>query len=510
VHSYHTAKSLQMMKQYRIGRVQLPWKNLEPPIQSASYRERFAPKKPSPVVTQGHKKRRSIDATALGLLKPLRTSIHSPTDGAFILPRSTLTRRASAPLLSPDAKRQQNEKDLAVEEKVRMQFATSMEQKEIAQGKLEWPALDQTTQTSIKDEYRILHQQIKDKGLYQCNYSAYGRESIRYALLFSTFLFLLNKEWYLTSAVALGLFWQQIMFTAHDAGHRGITGHFIPDTLIGAFIADFCCGLSIGWWKSSHNVHHLITNMPEHDPDIQNIPLFSTSPTYMKSIFSTYYNFQYVWDKACDVMVPYQKYTYYPVMAVARFNLYILSWLHLLSPRATQLGSAWWTRYVELVFMACYWAIFGYALVWCTLPTWPIRIGFVLVSHMITMILHVQITLSHWGMPTSDFGPAESFPQRQLRTTMDVDCPAWMDFVHGGLQFQAVHHLFPRVPRHNLRECQSLVRQFCKKTDLKYQCYGFAEGNGIVLGRLDEVGKMVGMMIECQEHMAATGESGLH
>lgn len=55
---------------------------------------------------------------------------------------------------------------------------------------------------------------------------------------------------------------QQIMFTAHDAGHRGITGNFIVDTLIGAFIADFCCGLSIGWWKSSHNVHHLITNMP--------------------------------------------------------------------------------------------------------------------------------------------------------------------------------------------------------------------------------------------------------
>jgi len=52
------------------------------------------------------------------------------------------------------------------------------------------------------------------------------------------------------------------MFVAHDAGHRGISGNFITDTLIGAFVADFCCGLSIGWWKSSHNVHHLITNMP--------------------------------------------------------------------------------------------------------------------------------------------------------------------------------------------------------------------------------------------------------
>ena len=52
----------------------------------------------------------------------------------------------------------------------------------------------------------------------------------------------------------------QIMFTAHDAGHQGISHNYVVDTLIGMFIADFCCGLSIGWWKSSHNVHHLVTN----------------------------------------------------------------------------------------------------------------------------------------------------------------------------------------------------------------------------------------------------------
>lgn len=303
---------------------------------------------------------------------------------------------------------------------------------------------------------------------------------------------------------------QQIMFTAHDAGHRGITGNFVADTLIGAFVADFCCGLSIGWWKSSHNVHHLVTNMPEHDPDLQNVPLFVTSPTYFKSVFSTFYDFTFIWDKAADLIVPYQKYTYYPVMALARFNLYALSWLHLMSPRAACLGSAWWTRHVELLFMACYWALFGYGLVWRTLPDWPTRVAFVLVSHMMTMILHVQITLSHWGMPTADLGPSESFPQRQLRTTMDINCPAWLDFLHGGLQFQAVHHLFPRVPRHNLRQTQALVRDFCEKTSIKYQCYGFLEGNQVVLSKLEEVASMVETLVKCQSHMANTWESGLH
>lgn len=294
------------------------------------------------------------------------------------------------------------------------------------------------------------------------------------------------------------------MFVAHDAGHRAITGNFAVDTVIGAFVADFCCGLSIGWWKSSHNVHHLITNMPEHDPDIQNVPLFANSPTFFKSVHSSFYKFDFVWDKAADMIVPYQKYTYYPIMAVARFNLYMLSWLHLVSPRAAQLGSAWWTRWLEIAFMACYWTIFGYGLVWRTLPDWPTRIAFVLVSHMFTMLLHVQITLSHWGTSTADLGPTESFAQRQLRTTMDVDCPEWLDWLHGGLQYQAVHHLFPRVPRHNLRLCQTLVREFCTKTGIEYQCYGFAEGNKVVLTRLEEIAKMVGTLVECQNHMAET------
>ncbi|CAD0040848.1 unnamed protein product [Aureobasidium pullulans] len=392
----------------------------------------------------------------------------------------------------------------------RMAFTSAMEQKEIAEGLASMPSVDENTQLAIAMDFRALHERVKNEGYYDCPYIEYGKEMIRYSLLFGTFIYFLRAEWYLTSACFLGMFWQQIMFTAHDAGHRGITGNFIADTLIGAFIADFCCGLSIGWWKSSHNVHHLITNMPEHDPDLQNVPLFATSPTYFRSVLSTFYNFTFIWDAAADFLVPYQKYTYYPVMAIARFNLYLLSWLHLMSPRAANLGSAWWTRPVEILFMAGYWAVFGYGLLWCTLPTWPIRVAFVLISHCITMLLHVQITLSHWGMPTADLGPTESFPQRQLRTTMDVDCPQWLDFLHGGLQFQAIHHLFPRVPRHNLRRLQVLVREFCDKTAIKYECYGFVEGNKVVLSRLEEVGEMVKTLVKCQKFMAETGESGLH
>jgi len=93
---------------------------------------------------------------------------------------------------------------------------------------------------------------------------------------------------------------------------------------------------------------------------------------------------------------------------------------------------------------------------------------------------------------------------------MDIDCPPWLDFLHGGLQFQAVHHLFPRVPRHNLRALQVLVREFCDKTHIEYKCHGFVKGNKIILSRLEEVAKMADALLQCQIHMAKTGDSGLH
>lgn len=199
-------------------------------------------------------------------------------------------------------------------------------------------------------------------------------------------------------------------------------------------------------------------------------------------------------------------------MGIARFNLYLLSWIHVLSAKSSGLGStkAWWIRPTEIAFMACYWFLFGYCLLWRTLPTWTIRVAFVLASHIITMPLHVQITLSHWGMSTSEMGETESFAQRQLRTTMDVACPAWLDFIHGGLQFQAAHHLFPRVPRHNLRRTQELCMKFSEDTGIPYSILGFVDGNKKVLSRLDDVSDQVRILINCQKYMAETGESGLH
>jgi delta8-fatty-acid desaturase len=298
------------------------------------------------------------------------------------------------------------------------------------------------------------------------------------------------------------MFWHQLVFTAHDAGHMGITHDYVTDTIIGIIIADFLGGLSLGWWKRNHNVHHIVTNSPEHDPDIEHMPFFMISPRFFESLRSTYYDRVMTYDGFAKFMARCQKYSYYPVMMFGRFNLYRLSWEYLFLGLGPKKGPARWHRWLEIAGQLFFWAWFGYGILYTSIPTAAGRLAFVLTSHMITAPLHIQITLSHFAMSTADLGVAESFPQRMLRTTMDVDCPEWLDFFHGGLQFQAVHHLYPRIPRHNLRRTQKLVKEFCHDVGIPYTIYGFVDGNKEVLGRLGEIGRQAAILSDCQKTIA--------
>jgi hypothetical protein len=69
---------------------------------------------------------------------------------------------------------------------------------------------------------------------------------------------------------------------------------------------DFIGGLSLGWWTDNHNTHHLVTNHPEHDPDIQHIPFFAITTAYFSNLFSTYYNHVKTFDGFSRFMVKHQ------------------------------------------------------------------------------------------------------------------------------------------------------------------------------------------------------------
>lgn len=212
------------------------------------------------------------------------------------------------------------------------------------------------------------------------------------------------------------------------------------------------------------------------------------------------------YDAFAKYVIPYQAWLYYPILCFGRFNLYRLSWEYLILGLGPRKGPAWWHRWLEIAGQAFFWLWFGYGVLYKSIDGTGNRIAFVLISHAVTMPLHAQITLSHFSMSTSELGPSESFPQKMLRTTMDIDCPRWLDFFHGGLQFQAIHHLYPRMPRHNLRRAQKLVQEFCAEVGIPYALYGFVDGSRSVIGRLEEVSRQAKILAKCQQTTAEKGD----
>ncbi|KAB8230868.1 fatty acid desaturase [Aspergillus alliaceus] len=475
---FHCDETRRMSERYQIGRIEGRWTNFVPPIQGGVFRSARDEDEDKEIVTVDEKREASsIEPKATDADADIHRRHHQPSPTETTI---TYTQDEIAFL------------DTRTKEEIKLTLS-------------QYPPLDPTTQDEIIAKYRLLHEQIQAEGLYTCNYAAYLWEFLRCSLLFVTSILLLHRGWYKTSALFLGWFWSQMVFMAHDAGHIAITHNFTIDSLIGMLIAAPIGGLSLGWWKRSHNVHHIVTNAPEHDPDNQHLPFLAVNHRFLSSIFSTYHDRPLPYTSVAKSLVPYQAYTYYIILLFGRFNLYLQSYLFLFKGQGPRQGPAKWHRYFEIAGVAIFWTWFGYLFLYKSLPDTPTRILYLLLSHGVTMPLHVQFTLSHFAMSTTDLGPGESFPQKMLRTTMDVDCPEWLDWVHGGLQFQAIHHLYPRIPRHNLRQCQRLVMGFCREVGIPYALYGFVRGNRKVVGALGEVAAQARVLEMCRRGMVKKG-----
>jgi delta8-fatty-acid desaturase len=368
----------------------------------------------------------------------------------------------------------------------------------------------------IIEKYRALDKHLRDSGMYTTRLSFYWLNLAKFIVMYSSVFYLvlwrivpsielhsstamestLSFTYWSTvvlASVLLGMFWHQVAFVAHDAGHISITGNYALDWNIGWMLGNCFGGVSIGWWKSSHNTHHIITNHPEHDPDIQHLPVFAITPLFFQNLYSSFHKRFLFFDAASRFLVQFQHLLYYPIMMLARFNLYLQSVIFLVTDKDTNKRC-----YQEGLGLGCFWLWFGWLMsrMSASLAT---QLVFLFVSHAVTFLLHLQITLSHFAMSVHEISPNESFPARMIRTTMDVDCPTWLDWFHGGLQFQTIHHLFPRLPRTSFRQALPLVKKFSEDTGLEYIMVPFVKGNQMIIGNLREVSRQLRIILRKED-----------
>ena len=345
--------------------------------------------------------------------------------------------------------------------------------------------------SEYREEFRAIRQKMLERGLFETRLSYYAIKALWLCALLGAACYCTvlggSPAYRMLGAVVLGCFWQQLAFVGHDIGHNSVTHKRSVDYALGAANVSLF-GVSMGWWKRSHNTHHVVTNSVEHDPDIQHLPVLAVTPSFFKGFYSTYHDKVFeplLLNPIARFIICYQHLFYYVFMFFGRYNLYLQSWALLLNPNEkVEL------RLVEVGAMGVYWAWFSTLVSYTS--SWPELAAYVIISHGFSGILHVQITLSHFCMETfTKEQPVYTSDENdwfkvQLATTMDVDCPQWMDWFHGGLQFQIEHHLFPRLPRHNLRECRKYVKAFAAKHKIHYHEVGFMQGNREVIAGLYE------------------------
>ncbi|GAA5904365.1 hypothetical protein JCM5296_005268 [Sporobolomyces johnsonii] len=404
-------------------------------------------------------------------------------------------------------------------------------------------------QAHLRRAHRRLHARIHSLALDTTPsfVSGYGPSLLIYSTLFVLSVWTYTRASttfdYFVAAVCLGAFWHQVTFVAHDTGHTELTGNWWIDRLWGVAIADFIGGLSIGWWCDNHNVHHLVTNSPEHDPDIQHLPFFAISTEFFRSLRSSYYKRVMTFDAFARKFLPHQHRLYYIIMCFARFNLFALSYAFVLTNWPARRSPLFKLRLLELVGLATFWLWFSRVLL--AIDGTGNRLLYLIVSFAVTSPLHVQIVLSHFSQPISILPPTvsssslpiplasaellESHPHRQLRTTMDISCPTYLDFLHGGLNFQTPHHLFPRIPRFRFRAVAKEVEKWVNEENaqiehraedgrkywrgirlgehegLVYKKMSFVQGNRSVLGVLRDVAGQVQLLGKVAEKEAKGG-----
>jgi fatty acid desaturase len=265
-------------------------------------------------------------------------------------------------------------------------------------------------------------------------------------------LFAAGDSWAsLGIAVLLAVLFVQVDFIAHDAGHHQIFESRGANKLVGLVFGNLLTGLSFGWWVPKHNAHHAHPNVVGRDPDI--------GAGVLALAFTA--------DIARNRRAPgrslarHQAWLFFPLLLLEGVGLHISGVEHLL--RRHDPSAA-----VEGLLLAMHGTLLVTAVF---LVLSPIRaLTFLAVQQgLFGLYLGCSFAPNHKGMPILPDGCELSFLERQIMTSRNVSGSSLLPFMLGGLNYQIEHHLFPTMPRCNLRRARVIVRAFCTERSITYE-----------------------------------------
>jgi fatty acid desaturase len=238
-------------------------------------------------------------------------------------------------------------------------------------------------------------------------------------------------------------------FVGHDAGHYALSRRPWINDVWGQFGMTFLCGMSFGFWRSRHNLHHSHCQEVDGDPDMHFGVLFSVYPHSAN------------WQTPLGrFFLRIQKWAFWPLSSLYWVTLRYDGIRDLIQrPKETK---------IDRFLMPLHWLVLligpGLLFGWSTAV-----LAYVTMSCISSLMTASVFIPNHIGMRRVAGDEKLSYLEQQITTSRNIDNPRPLDFYYGGLNSQIEHHLFPRVPHNRYRAMRPFVRAFCQKHGLAYQ-----------------------------------------
>lgn len=322
-------------------------------------------------------------------------------------------------------------------------------------------------------EFAPLLREIKAAGLLERRTASYVVAiAVNVALLAATWtaVVLLGNSWLqLLLAVPLAILTTRASFFGHDAGHQQISSSRRVHDLIGLVHGNLLLGMSYGWWNDKHNRHHANPNHTDKDPDVgAGVLVWTMEQAEGRAGLSGWLSRN-------------QARIFFPLLTLEGLNLKISGIRYLLGRPRREAA-------VELGLVAAHLIVYSSALLLVMSP--GKALAFAMVHHaLFGLHLGSVFAPNHKGMEMTDGDTHWGHLEKQVLTSRNVDGGLVTDWLMGGLNYQIEHHLFPSMPRANLRHAQPIVQDYCRRIGMPYLTTGLVDSYAQGLRHLHEVGR---------------------
>ncbi len=334
--------------------------------------------------------------------------------------------------------------------------------------------------------YTELARTVRESGLLRRRYGYYWS---RIALAVSAFVLVwaaiiaLGNSWFqLVLAAVLGVVVTQFGFLGHDSAHRQMFESAAWNEWASRVLAGLFAGLSYGWWKDKHNRHHVAPNQEGRDPDVA-----PGAIAFTRDIAAQRTTGFPGW------FMKRQGWLFFPLLTLEGINLHISSLRTLFGPDAVA------HRRVEAALVVARLGAFVVVLL-MVMPVGKAAAFFCVQMAVFGLCLGGSFAPNHKGMPIVPPTLKIDFLRRQVLMSRNVRGGPFVDFAMGGLNYQIEHHLFPNMPRPNLKRVQPIVRAYCAQHEVSYTEVGLLASYGIVVDYLNNVGLRAREPFECPVH----------